>query len=349
MIVKNEEEVLARCLDGVKAFADEIIIADTGSEDSTVAIAEKYTDKIFSFDWCDDFSAARNFSFSKATCDLVMWLDADDVVEDKDAAEICRLKEQMKDYDMAFLEYIIPGTDGRPLMCYCRERIFRRTQNYVWEGAVHEAISPRGRILYSSAKIVHKKVRPSQPMRNLRIYQKIISQGGKLCARDRFYYGRELFYNGMYCESCAVLEDFLAGNGWIENKAEACIMLYSAYLAEGKVQKATSSLLKSFEYGLPKSRVCCLLGERFFSKGDFETSIFWYKTAAALPQNICSGAFIDCDSSAFIPYMQLCVIYDRMGDYKKACYYNNLAGSIRPDNPGYLYNKRYFKEKHQLG
>ena len=103
-----------------------------------------------------------------------MWLDADDVVEDKDAAEICRLKEQMKDYDMAFLEYVIPGTDGRPLMCYCRERIFRRTQNYVWEGAVHEAISSRGRILYSSAKIVHKKVRPSQPMRNLRIYQKII-------------------------------------------------------------------------------------------------------------------------------------------------------------------------------
>ena len=66
MIVKNEERILARCLDSVKDLVDEIIIVDTGSADATKRIAAEYTDKIYDFTWIDDFSAARNFAFSKA-------------------------------------------------------------------------------------------------------------------------------------------------------------------------------------------------------------------------------------------------------------------------------------------
>ena len=66
MIVKNEELNLAGCLDCLKAIADEIIIVDTGSTDRTKEIAEQYTDKVYDFEWIDDFSAARNFAFSKA-------------------------------------------------------------------------------------------------------------------------------------------------------------------------------------------------------------------------------------------------------------------------------------------
>ena len=70
MIVKNEEKVLARCLDSIADLMDEIIIVDTGSSDNTKEIAKKYTDKIYDFAWIDDFSAARNYSFSKATKEL---------------------------------------------------------------------------------------------------------------------------------------------------------------------------------------------------------------------------------------------------------------------------------------
>ena len=47
MIVKNEEAVLARCLDSLKNLMDEIIIVDTGSTDRTKEIAMQYTDKIY--------------------------------------------------------------------------------------------------------------------------------------------------------------------------------------------------------------------------------------------------------------------------------------------------------------
>ena len=65
MIVKNEEEVLARCLENVQGIVDEIIVVDTGSTDNTREIAERYTQQVYDFAWKDDFAAARNFSISK--------------------------------------------------------------------------------------------------------------------------------------------------------------------------------------------------------------------------------------------------------------------------------------------
>lgn len=62
MIVKNEEKILARCLDSVADLVDEIVIVDTGSTDATKKIAANYTDKIYDFTWVDDFSAARQTS-----------------------------------------------------------------------------------------------------------------------------------------------------------------------------------------------------------------------------------------------------------------------------------------------
>ena len=96
MIVKNEEETLERCLKSVCPFVDEIIIADTGSTDKTKSVAAHFTDKIFDFEWCDDFSAARNFAFGKATGDYIMWLDADDVIEGDNAQKFCDLKKTLQ-------------------------------------------------------------------------------------------------------------------------------------------------------------------------------------------------------------------------------------------------------------
>ena len=80
MIVKDEEKNLNNCLSSCSSLFDEIIIVDTGSTDRTKEIAKKYTNNIYDFKWCDDFSKARNYSFSKATKEYIMWLDADDII-----------------------------------------------------------------------------------------------------------------------------------------------------------------------------------------------------------------------------------------------------------------------------
>ncbi|HEY9722946.1 MAG TPA: glycosyltransferase family 2 protein, partial [Oscillatoriaceae cyanobacterium] len=84
LIVKDEAENLPRCLESVRDWVSEIVVVDTGSTDGTVAIAESFGARVHHFDWCDDFSAARNFSLAHATGDWVLVIDADEtlVVDD---------------------------------------------------------------------------------------------------------------------------------------------------------------------------------------------------------------------------------------------------------------------------
>ena len=92
MIVRNEENVLERCLRSLHGIADEIIVVDTGSTDRTKEIAMKYTDKVYDFKWVNDFSKARNFSASKATGDWILIVDADEFV---DRESFKRFKEEL--------------------------------------------------------------------------------------------------------------------------------------------------------------------------------------------------------------------------------------------------------------
>ena len=95
MIVKNESQTLARCLDSLKDLMDEIIIVDTGSTDSTKEIAARYTSKVYDYEWHDDFAAARNFAFSKASCDYIYSADADEIIDEKNQARFLQLKEAL--------------------------------------------------------------------------------------------------------------------------------------------------------------------------------------------------------------------------------------------------------------
>jgi glycosyltransferase involved in cell wall biosynthesis len=84
MIVRNEAERLGQCLLSIYPFVREIVIVDTGSTDRTRDIAAAFGALIYDVPWTDDFSAARNFSISKATGDWILALDADEVVAEKD-------------------------------------------------------------------------------------------------------------------------------------------------------------------------------------------------------------------------------------------------------------------------
>ena len=237
MIVRNEENVLGRCLQCAQSFADEIIVVDTGSTDGTKTIAENFTKKVFDFPWTDDFAAARNYSFSKATRDYIMWLDADDVVRPEDQEKILQLKKDLDpSVDVVMMKYLA-GFDelGNPTFVYDRERLLRRAAQPVWEGAIHEVITPFGNILKTDIAVCHKKIKPGDPDRNLRIFEKMIKDGKTLSPREKFYYGRELMYHGRYDEAGHIFRDFLEeGQGWIENKIEACLNLASAWMRWGK-------------------------------------------------------------------------------------------------------------------
>ena len=75
----NEEKNIENCLKAVK-WADEIIIVDMYSDDKTVEIASKYTDKIFYFKRMRYADPARQFALKNASYDWILVVDADELV-----------------------------------------------------------------------------------------------------------------------------------------------------------------------------------------------------------------------------------------------------------------------------
>ena len=185
LIVKNEEDVIGRCLESVKGFADEIIVVDTGSSDKTKDSVRKFTDKLYDFEWIDDFSAARNFAFSKAAKDYLFWLDADDIVMPEDAEKINNLKRSTVPADTYMMKYYA-GTDenGHPTFEFYRERLMKNCPLARFKGFIHECVPPFGRIAYSDIKVVHKKMRACSPTRNLDIFKRNIEKGAVLDSRE---------------------------------------------------------------------------------------------------------------------------------------------------------------------
>ncbi len=346
MIVKNEQEVLGRCLNCIKNVADEIVIVDTGSSDDTKSIAKLYTDNIYDFTWIDNFAAARNFSFSKATMDYVMWLDADDVIEEEDQT---KLKELLKDpdenTDIFMLKYNVAfDKNGDPTVSYYRERIFKRSNNYKWTGEIHEVITPEGTVVYEDIIICHRKIKTGDPKRNLNIFKRMLSEGKTLDARLHFYYARELSYNGYTEEAIQEFNNFLTGGkGWIENNISAGADLATCYKKLGNDYMEIMSLFRSFLYDLPRAEICCDIGKYFLDRGKYEIAAFWYKLAADKKYDEKTGGFHFPDCYGYIPNIQLCVCYDRMGDYEKAAYHNDIAATYKPDNESIQYNKKYFE------
>lgn len=348
MIVKNEEDVIGRCLECVKDIVDEIIIVDTGSTDSTIEIVKKYTNQIYHFNWVDDFSKARNYAFSKASKDYIMWLDADDIIFEDDLTNLKHLKNNLDiSVDMVMMKYNVAFDEyNNPTLSYYRERLMSRKKNYQWISPIHEVIPPSGNILYSDIAIAHKKLHSSDKSRNLRIFNKMIMEGLELDPRQQFYYSRELYYNGQYEKAIKQFNQFLdSKQGWIENCISACIDLSDCYQKINDNNNAFLSLLRSFEFDKPRPEICCKLGNYFLENNNIQIAIFWYELAISNKLDIKNGGFHNVDYFGYIPYIQLCVCYDKIGDSEKAIFYNNKAGELKPTDKAFLYNKNYFESK----
>ncbi len=344
MIVKNEEEVLERCLKCVIGFADEIIIVDTGSEDKTKEIASRYTNHVYDFPWCNDFSKARNFSFSKATKDFIMWLDADDILLEEDQRKLYELKKiisstisiVMMKYHTAF------DKEGNPTFTFYRERLMNRKMNHQWEGTVHEAITLNGIIKYEDISVMHKKMKISDSNRNLSIYETLIKKKKILNPREQYYYGRELYEHKEYQKAIQVFETYLQeGAGWKENQIEACLLIGDCFMALGKREEGVTAYFQSFIYDEPRAEICCRIGDYFIHHFRWKEAAFWYNLALTSPMEEECGGFIRKECYGYLPAIQLCVCYYWLHDIEKAIQYNEKAADYNPLSEAVQYNRLF--------
>lgn len=330
MIVKNESDTLGRCLDSISGLMDEIIIVDTGSTDNTKDIAAKYTNQIYDFKWIDDFSAARNFSFSKATMDYIYTADADEIIDKANYEKFADLKEcMMPEVEIVQMKYINDKADNnlQNSITEYRPKLFKRLRNFTWIDAIHETIRLEPVVFDSDISILHRPV-GVHSRRDFEIFNRQIRRGIPLSKRIRNMYARELLNVGECKDFEAVLDYFKdvfeSQDSKEDEKKEASCVLARGYRLIG-------DKISFFKYALkdmltnPCAEICYDIGEVYFEEKDYLEAAVWYYNAAFETECI-----LNIHTAGDLPLTRLAECYEILSrqnsEYKQAAEdYKKLA------------------------
>lgn len=175
IITKNEAQHIGRCLASV-AWADEIIVLDSGSSDETVAICQQFTDKVFITDW-PGFGPQKQRALDKAAGDWVLSIDADEEINPALKSEILQAIEQNR----------VDGYEIPRLSSYCGKqikhggwwpdyvlRLFRRDAGRFSSEVVHERIEVMGTIGQLDNPLWHEAfVDPAEVLHKINVYSSL--------------------------------------------------------------------------------------------------------------------------------------------------------------------------------
>lgn len=156
LIARDCATDLARCLDSIATVADEIVVVDTGSQDDTVAVAERFGAVVGHIPWCDDYAAARNESLRLASVgEWILWLDADDFLLPEDRDKIERAKQLPPDQA---LQCTLTNTEGSDRTSFRQIKMFPRRDDIRFERPVHETVLPSLRRLELPIRLTDVRV-----------------------------------------------------------------------------------------------------------------------------------------------------------------------------------------------
>lgn len=314
MIVKNEADVLRRCLVSIADLMDEIIIVDTGSTDNTKEVAAEFTDKIYDYVWQDDFAAARNFAFSKATMEYIYSADADEVVDYFNHKRFAELKQVLlPEIEIVQMHYITPP-EYNTTANYQREyrpKMYKRLREFVWVDAVHETVRTTPVIYDSDIEIKHLP-RNLHSSRDFKLFRRAYEREGYLSDKLHSMYVKELFISGKeedFKEAREIFEGVLKQpEASIDKKKEAICALAHTYRLVGNTDLFFSMAFKLMPDAMC-AELCHEIGSYFFDKEDYEEAIQWFELAAYRTE-----AIIDVRRSGRMPLEGLTQCYQKLAE-----------------------------------
>ncbi|MGL1901410.1 MAG: glycosyltransferase [Fibrobacterales bacterium] len=214
MIVKNEAENLSQLLPQLRALNCELCIVDTGSTDGSITIIKESVGVVHHFEWCENFSLARNYSLSLASKPTILWLDADDRLPERSIIEL----QQLCDIErtIAYTAIVENPREGMVESEKFRQlRIIPNGRGLQFKGAIHEELRSScivNEIPVEDSKFVieHRgymtvENRAAKTERNYKLLKKEYE-----CKSDDLYvvmeYGNALYQKAQYRDALTVYE-----------------------------------------------------------------------------------------------------------------------------------------------
>ena len=286
MIVKNEGNILARCLDSFRLVADEIIIVDTGSTDNTKDVAAQYTDKVYDFTWVNDFSAARNYAFSLATSDYIYSCDADEVLDSENLQRFLDLKSlllpEIELVQMKYREATGAETTLNAQMEY-RPKLFKRLRTFSWIDPIHETIRTEP-VVFDSDIIIDHKPAGGHSQRDFATFQKAFERDHPLSTRIASMYAKELWRYGRtedFADARNVYQHLMNSTlvPGSDPYLEACLILGKEAILDHRVSDFFKYMMKILLMN-PCSECCMELGRYYMECKDYVEASVWFENAA---------------------------------------------------------------------
>ncbi len=334
IIGKNEEKILDKCLSALLPYGYEIIFVDTGSTDSTREIASKYTDKVYDFQWINDFSAARNFSISKATNEYILPIDCDEIVTSFDKGQteklifanpdkvgrLLRINEFVRDDNTVDSEEPV-------------SRLFSK-KLYHYEGSIHEQI-----VRFDKGEVFHY----SFPLTMLHSgYEGDIDTRKKKTTRNRdlleielnnnpsdpyilYQLGKSYFMEAEYTKALEYFDKVLSldVNPALEYVSN-CVESYGYCLIYTKQYEAALGLEGVYEEFATSADFVFLMGLIYMNNGLLDEAVEQFFKATKMSYAKVQGV------NSYRAYYNIGVIYECVGDIEDAKKYYVLAGDFSP-------------------
>lgn len=149
MIVRNEADVIGRCLDSVADVVDEMVVVDTGSLDGTPDLARSAGADVYPYPWTGSFAEARNYSLRRASGEWILWMDADEALQAGDGEPLREaVKTTREELLLVETVHYVGGGPADPNQCYtlAHHRLFRNCDHIYFAHTVHEQLIVEGGI-----------------------------------------------------------------------------------------------------------------------------------------------------------------------------------------------------------
>ena len=285
MIVKNEEKNLRPCVESLSGIYDELIIVDTGSVDRTKEIAKELGAQVFDYEWKCDFADARNFAFSKASCDYIYSADADETIDAENREKLRILKENMDERIDIVQMWYRGQTDFDTVYNFDKElrpKLFKRLRTFVWEGAVHEQVRTEALVFDSDVEIDHHAGK-SHAARDLEYFRSMVARGETLSARLHGMYARELCKAGTDEDFALAREYFVQA---AEDTERSMDEIKQSFYIVARAARQEGDRRSFMKYALrdvateATSEMCFELGVFYRNHAEIREAIMWFYNAA---------------------------------------------------------------------